>query len=137
MHLSETDFRKESLDWVSLSTKEIEDKIIELRKAGTPPSQIGMILRDKWGIPSTKRVLNEKITEILEKHDLSPDLPEELRRLLEKARKIRKHLEEHPSDKKNRRNFQLLQSKIKRLAKYYKKKGTLDEDWSYRRYIYG
>lgn len=134
--MSSQEYKEGALEWVQLSPEEIEEKVVELRKAGTPPSQIGMILRDKMGVPSTKQVLDKKILEILEDHDLTPDIPEDLRSLLDKARRVRKHLEEHPSDRENRRNFQLLQSKIKRLAKYYKRVGELKESWSYRRYVY-
>lgn len=130
------EYSEEVPDWIQLSSDEIKEKIVELRKAGTPPSQIGMVLRDKEGIPSVKRVIGKKITEILEEQNLAPDIPEDLRSLLGKAKRIRKHLEEHPSDRENRRNFQILQSKIKRLARYYKKEEELSRDWSYRKFVY-
>lgn len=128
--------KEDAPDWIQLSPEEIEDKVLELRRKGFAPSQIGMVLRDKWGVPSTKEVLGKKITEILEEHDMKPAIPEDLQSLLDKARKVRKHLEQHPNDTENRRNFQLLQSKIKRLAKYYKKVDKLEEDWSSYQYIY-
>lgn len=128
--------KEDAPDWIKLSPEEIEEKILELRREGHAPSQIGMILRDKWGVPTTKKVLGKKIIEILEEHDMAPAIPEDLQSLLDKARKVRKHLEEHPSDTENRRNFQLLQSKIQRLAKYYKKAEKLNEDWSSYQYIF-
>lgn len=135
--LNNAELKEETYDWIQLDEEEIIEKIIELRKAGVPPSQIGMRLRDKWGIPSTRDVLDKKITEILRQNDLEPEIPEDLRSLLDKGRKVRRHLWDHPSDKQNRRNFQLLQSKIKRLVKYYKDSGKLEEDWDYRKYVYG
>ena len=44
---------------------------------------------------------------------------------------IRKHLEANKKDMPAKRGLQLTDSKIRRLAKYYKKKGVLDAKWRY------
>ncbi|HIQ50834.1 MAG TPA: 30S ribosomal protein S15, partial [Nautiliaceae bacterium] len=40
-------------------------------------------------------------------------------------------LENHPKDLHSKRGLQLIESKIKRLVKYYKRKKVLPENWKY------
>ncbi|MGB4363754.1 MAG: 30S ribosomal protein S15 [Methanothermobacter tenebrarum] len=118
-------------DWVEYSNEEIEELIIKLYKEGNPPSKIGIILRDQHGIPNVKSITGMKITEILEKHDIKLEYPEDLINLMKKAVNIREHLKEHPKDLHTRRGLQLVESKIRRLVKYYVRKGVLPEGWKY------
>ncbi|MFB6216382.1 MAG: 30S ribosomal protein S15, partial [Candidatus Aenigmatarchaeota archaeon] len=75
--------RKDTPDWVDLSEDEVEEKVVELAEEGKDPSQIGVILRDRYGIPTTKDVVDKSVTEILEENDAKGDIPEDLRNLLE------------------------------------------------------
>jgi small subunit ribosomal protein S15 len=50
---------------------------------------------------------------------------------MRKAVLIRKHLEENKQDMPGKRGLQLTESKINRLAKYYKETGKLDTAWKY------
>ena len=84
--------------WVRFSPEEIEGLIIELARKGYPPSMIGIILRDQYGIPLVKPILGKKLTKVLEEHGLAPPLPEDLLNLIKKAVNLRRHLEEHPKD---------------------------------------
>ncbi|MDI3483788.1 MAG: small subunit ribosomal protein [Methanobacteriaceae archaeon] len=118
-------------DWVEYSNEEIEELIIKLYKEGNPPSKIGIILRDQHGIPNVKSITGMKITEILEKHEIKLEYPEDLINLMKKAVNIREHLKEHPKDLHSRRGLQLVESKIRRLVKYYVRKGVLPEGWKY------
>lgn len=90
-----------------------------------------MILRDQYGIPLVKSVTGKKITKILEERGIKQDLPEDLLNLIKRALRIRKHLEEHPKDMSSRRGLQLVESKIHRLVKYYKRVGKLPQDFVY------
>ncbi len=119
--------------WVDMSEERIESKIVELADRGKSPSEIGMVLRDQHGIPDIKQVLGRKVTEILEENDMAPEVPEDLMNLLEKSVSIQEHLEEHPKDTSARRGLQRTESKIRRLADYYKKEGKLGSDWRYDR----
>ncbi len=123
--------RETDLSWVPLSKEEIVDLVVKLGKRGIPPSQIGMILRDEYGVPLVKRVVGKKITEILDEHGVAPPLPEDLLSLITKAYKIRKHLEVHRKDFHAKRGLILTESKIGRLVKYYKRVGKLPPDWRY------
>jgi small subunit ribosomal protein S15 len=117
--------------WLQYTPEEIESIIIELAKKGYPPSMIGVILRDQYGVPLTKAVLNAKVTEILRKYNLAPAIPEDLYNLMKKAVNLRRHLSEHPKDKHSLRGLISVESKIHRLVKYYKRVGRLPQDWKY------
>jgi small subunit ribosomal protein S15 len=60
-----------------------------------------------------------------------PPLPEDLIDLMKRATLVRKHLESHKRDKHSRRGLDLIESKIKRLIKYYKRKKLIAKDWKY------
>ena len=105
--------------------------IVKLAKDGNSQSKIGSILRDQYGIPTVKDVTGKKIGHFLKKNKLESDLPEDIQNLIRKAINLRKHLEQHKKDKHNRRGLQLIESKVRRLAKYYKREGRLPSDWRY------
>jgi len=48
-----------------------------------------------------------------------------------RALNLRKHLEKNKKDKHSRRGLTLIESKIRRLVKYYRKKGIFDPDFKY------
>ena len=50
-----------SVDWVTYSNEEIEELILKFSKEGKSASEIGVTLRDQYGIPSVKAVTGEKI----------------------------------------------------------------------------
>ncbi|NHW88543.1 MAG: 30S ribosomal protein S15 [Archaeoglobales archaeon] len=124
-------YRNSPPEWVEMSAEEIEKKIVELYNEGYEPSQIGMILRDRYGIPSIKQVTGKKLMDILIENGIKPKYPEDLKALIKKALKLRRHLEIHKKDLHNRRGLQLIEAKIWRLSNYYKEKGYLPSDWSY------
>lgn len=118
--------------WVRYTPTDVEELVISLYKKGYPPSMIGTILRDSYGIPLVKIVTGKKIMEILKEHGIQPEIPEDLYNLIKRAARVRRHLEEHPKDYHSKRGLQLIEAKIYRLAKYYKRKGVLPKDWKYR-----
>lgn len=117
--------------WVEYSPEEVEQLVVKLAKEGYSSAMIGLILRDQYGIPSVRDITGKKITKILAEHGLAPKIPEDLFNLLKKAVNLRKHLEVHRKDKHSRRGLELLESKIRRLAEYYIRKGKLPKDWKY------
>jgi len=121
---------REHPEW-SLKPEEIEELIVKMAEEGKPPATIGLILRDSYGVPDVKSALGKKITKILEEHDLLPEIPEDLSNLLDKRANLIKHLSENKKDLHNRRRLQLIEAKINRLIKYYKREGRLPEKWSY------
>ncbi len=117
--------------WVRYKSKELELLIIKLAKEGKTPSQIGIILRDIYGIPDEKLITKKNITKILEEKKILPELPEDLTALIKKAISIKKHMESNKKDEKARFGLLMTESKIKRLAKYYKRAGKLPSEWRY------
>ena len=60
-----------------------------------------------------------------------PPLPEDLQSLIKRLIMIKKHLEENKQDEVAKRGLGITESKIQRLAKYYKRTGRLPQDWKY------
>jgi small subunit ribosomal protein S15 len=123
--------RKNHPKWSSLNPREVESHIIELAKQGKSTSEIGMILRDQYAVPNIKIATGKNITKILKSNNLAPEIPEDLKNLIDTALKLRKHIEENNKDLKNKRNLQLTESKIRRLSKYYQSRKILPEKWKY------
>jgi len=117
--------------WINYKLKEIEKLVIKLSKAGKSASQIGMHLRDSYGIPSVKIATKKTISEILKENKLEKQIPEDLMALIKKSIYLRKHLENNKKDMASKRGLELTDSKIRRLAKYYIRKGRLPEEWKF------
>lgn len=117
--------------WVRVKPKEVEMLIAKLAKEGKTTSQIGIYLRDVYGVPDVKLITSKKITQILNEKKLSPKIPEDLYALIKRSIAIRKHLEENKKDQPAKRGLTLTESKILKLVKYYHKNGTLPKDWRY------
>ena len=60
---------------------------------------------------------------------LAPEIPEDLYHLIKKAVAIRKHLERNRKDKDSKFRLILVESRIHRLARYYKKTKKLAPVW--------
>jgi small subunit ribosomal protein S15 len=118
-------------EWVTQNPEEIEQKIVELAKQGLTSAMIGTVLRDTYGIPSSKLVIKQKITEVMRREKVYPDYPEDFRNLVRRALALRRHLDSHPKDLHSKYGLQKLESKIRRLQKYYKKKGLIPKDFRY------
>ncbi len=124
-------FRTEKPDWVDMSKDEIIEKVIELSREGHSQAMIGTILRDEYGVPDVKLVTGISIGKILQENGLAPQIPDDLMALMRKAVKLNNHLASHPKDLGNKRGLQLVEAKIRRLVKYYKRVGKLPQDWKY------
>ena len=117
--------------WLTYSPDEITTLIVKLAKEEMTPSQIGIRLRDEYNIPLVEPILGKSIVEVLAENELTPKLPEELERIISRARKIQAHLKAHKADRKNVRSLELLEAKVHRLSKYYKRVGVLPPTWKY------
>jgi len=121
-------------EWSDVDPEAIEERVVELAEQGHDPSEIGVALRDAGvtgtPVPNVKLATGKKITDILAEHDAEPELPEDFRSLLEKAVRLREHMEANPTDHSNRRALQNTESKVRRLADYYRG-DELDESFTY------
>jgi len=123
--------REKPPQWSALNPREVESRVIELSKGGKSTSEIGMILRDQYAVPDVKLATGKKISKILDENKIRPEIPEDLRNLMNTALQLKKHLDVNKKDFKNKRNLQLTESKIRRLIKYYQSQKRLPEDWKY------
>jgi len=122
---------KKNLDWVTVSSDELESTIVKMAKEGVGSSQIGQRLRDEHSVPLVKSVLSKTITEVLRENKMKPSMQEDLERLVRRAQHLQSHLKVHKGDRKNVRSLELVEAKVHRLAKYYKGKGTIPQNWKY------
>jgi len=120
-----------SAKWIGYKDKEVERLVIKLRKDGLESPNIGRTLRDQYGIPSVKSVTGKTITKILEENNLLMEMPEDLLNLLKKAVIVRDHLAKNKKDYTSKHGLELLESKIRRLTKYYIKTQKLPKGFKY------
>jgi small subunit ribosomal protein S15 len=118
-------------EWVDLTPERVEETIVRYVKEGKSSAEIGIILRDQYGVPSVKLATGKKVGDIIEKNGVAPKYSEDLFNLMKKATGLREHLSKNKKDIHNQRNLLLVEAKIKKLEKYYKKKGVLPKDWEY------
>ncbi|XP_050312971.1 40S ribosomal protein S13 [Anthonomus grandis grandis] len=124
-------YRRSVPTWLKVTPEEVKDHIMKLGKKGFTPSQIGVILRDSYGVAQVRFVSGNKILRLMKAMGLAPDLPEDLYYLIKKAVAIRKHLERNRKDKDSKFRLILVESRIHRLARYYKTKSVLAPNWKY------
>jgi small subunit ribosomal protein S15 len=118
-------------DWVEYSAQEVEELVVSLGKKGTGPAMIGQSLRDQYGIPSVKALTGKSVTQILVEGGMKIDYPHDLLALIERAMSVRRHLKGNASDTRSRTQLNGMESKIRRLVKYYTNEGKLPEGWRY------
>jgi ribosomal protein S15P/S13E len=82
-------------EWSKLKPKEIEKKVVELGKKGTPTEKIGLILRDEHGIPKAK-IFGKKIGQILKEAGIESN--SEYNNITKKTETLKKHLEKNKHD---------------------------------------
>lgn len=110
---------------------QVEDLICKFSKKGLTPSQIGVLLRDNHGVAQVGTVTGSKVLRILKGHGLAPEIPEDLYHLIKKAVSVRKHLERNRKDKDSKFRLILIESRIHRLTRYYKRAKKLPPTFKY------
>merc|ERR1711939_485956 len=113
------------------SADDVKGHIVKLANKGLTPSKIGVVLRDSRGIANVNSLAGNKILRILKAKGLAPKLPEDLYHLIKKAVAMRKHLERNRKDRDSKFRLILVESRIHRLARYYKTKRVLPPNWKY------
>ena len=117
--------------WCRYTPEEVEALVVKLGKEGHSLSKIGTILRDQYGIPLIKPILGKSISQILKEAGLALSFPEDLQMLLGKVKSLQVHLEKNKKDLSNKRALQIVEAKIHKLSRYYKRIGVLPPDWKY------
>ncbi len=126
---SKKPIRTEPPKWSNTNKDEIENTIQQLGMTGTSSSKIGMIMRDRYGVPDVTLVTGKKIGTILKEKDITTKVPEDIHNIIVNVLELNKHLIKNPKDVHNKRSLNNKISKIRRLEKYYRREGVLPADW--------
>jgi small subunit ribosomal protein S15 len=122
---------KRAPSWCKYQSEEVEALIVKLAKEGNSASRIGTILRDQYSVPLSKPITGKRVLKIMKENKLAPAFPEDLASLLKKAESLALHLEKNRTDLYNRRALQLIEAKIHKLSRFYKKEGIVTASWKY------
>ncbi len=122
---------KEKKTGGSVSVQEAEEIIVSLANAGHSPSKIGLILRDEHGVKDFNELAGKGIRGVLVENKLSGDMPEDMLNLIRRSVQLNKHLSKNKKDFSAKRGYELTVSKIRRLTRYYSKKGKIPAGWRY------
>ena len=117
--------------WVKMKKAEIEKLVVDLAKERKSSAVIGQFLRDTYGIPDAKILLGKSIVKVMKENKIYPSLPEDLMSLLKKSVILREHIGRHKGDQSSKKGLENLESKIRRLGKYYSREGVIPSDWKY------
>nr|XP_045016847.1 40S ribosomal protein S13-like [Jaculus jaculus] len=115
--------------WLKLTLDDMKEQIYKLAKKGLTPSHVGVTLRVSHGVAQVRFVTSDEILRILKSKGLAPALPEDLYHPIKKAVAVRKRLERNRKDKDAKFRLILIESRIHRLAPYYKTKRVLPSNW--------
>ncbi|MEM4605688.1 MAG: 30S ribosomal protein S15 [Candidatus Pacearchaeota archaeon] len=106
-------------EWVKINEEELKKLLKDLAEKH-PPSVIGKILRDQYGIPSTKIVFGKPLSFYLKEMNLWRK--EELENAKKKLEKMEQHMKKNPQDKKTKHKIQKALGKINSLKRYFNEK---------------
>jgi len=120
-----------SPSWVQQSPEEIKELVVKLAGEGMATAKIGLVLRDQYAVPNVHLAVGISIREILAEKNIKFELPEDLQGLMKRAVQLSGHVKANPKDLHNLRGRHLIESKIRRLVKYYKREGVIPENWQY------
>jgi len=114
-----------------MDAKEIEDLVAKLGTEGKGSAMVGLILRDQYAIPSVRVMTGKTIGQIFKERKIVTRLPEDLQNLMKRAVSLNEHVKRNPKDNHNKRGLANIESKIRRLVKYYGREGMIPDGWKY------
>jgi small subunit ribosomal protein S15 len=123
---------KKTPSWCKYTAEEVEELVLKLAREGNSASFIGVLLRDKYGVPLVRSITGKTVKQILQSGQQAAPLPEDLSSLVKKAVDLQAHLDKNKKDYVNKRSLAMVESKIHRLVKYYRGRGQLKADWQYK-----
>ena len=101
--------------WVKMKEPELKKIIVELSEKYAP-SQIGFILRDQYGIPTTK-IFGKKLKVYMQ--ELGIERNEDLENAEKKVEKMKEHLKKNITDRHAKHKLQHAQSRLNITKKYF------------------
>jgi small subunit ribosomal protein S15 len=82
-------------------------------------------------VPTSRAVTGKRLGTLLAEAGIKPEVPDDLQALLKRVVHLQRHLASHPNDLANRRGLTLMESRIRRLARYYRQRRRIPESWRY------
>ena len=119
--------------WSELDKGTVEELILKYANEGHSSAKIGTLLRDMHAVPDVRLVMGERISQTLSRNNLDSTYPEDMMNLMRKALSLIDHLSSNKKDLHNRRQLELCESRLRRLAKYYVGTGRISSTWTYKR----
>ena len=101
--------------WVKMKEPELKKIILELSEKHSP-SQIGFVLRDQYGIPTTK-IFGKKLKAYLE--ELKINRNEDLENAEKKVDSLKEHMKKNITDRNAKHKLQHAQSRLNITRKYF------------------
>ena len=101
--------------WVKMKEPELKKVILELSETHAP-SQIGLILRDQYGIPTTK-IFGKKLKAYMK--ELGIERNEDLENAEKKVEGLKEHLKDNITDRSAKHKLQHAQSRLNIIKKYF------------------
>ena len=114
-----------------IGKEEVEKLIVDYAKQGKSAAVIGEILKKEHGVPYIKHMLGKPLLKVLKEKGLANAIPYDLLDLMKKSVNMYEHLSKNKQDMNNKVRLQRVESKIRRLTKYYIKREVLPRDWRY------
>lgn len=121
----------ENPTWVQQTPEEVTDLVAKLAGEGMSMAKIGLVLRDQYAVPNVRLATGKSVKEICAEKGIKFELPEDLQSLMKRAVLLSGHVRGNPKDLHNMRGLRLIESKIRRLVKYYKREGVIPQNWTY------
>ena len=119
--------------WSESDKEAVEELILKYANEGHSSAKIGSLLRDMHAVPDVRLVMGERISQTLSRNNLDSTYPEDMMNLMRKALSLIDHLSSNRKDLHNRRQLELCESRLRRLAKYYVRTGRISSTWTYKR----
>tara|TARA_B100000900_G_scaffold179914_1_gene152488 strand:+ start:555 stop:1010 length:456 start_codon:yes stop_codon:yes gene_type:complete len=119
--------------WSESDKGTVEELIIKYANEGHSSAKIGTLLRDMHAVPDVRLVMGERISQTLSRNNLESKYPEDMMNLMRKALSLIDHLSNNKKDLHNRRQLELCESRLRRLARYYVGTGRIPSTWAYKR----
>ena len=115
-----------------LTPKCEQEVYVELpEEAGVAQDECGKLIHWLYGCRPATQAWEKHYSALLKKNGFAPEIPEDLYALIKKAVSVRKHLDRNRRDKDTKFRLILIESRIHRLARYYRKVRTLPPNWKY------
>ncbi|MBT7706683.1 hypothetical protein HN747_04510 [archaeon] len=108
--------------WVKMKEPELKKIIAELAEKHSP-SKVGMILRDQYGIPTT-RIFGKKLNAYLK--EVGVNVNPDLENAEKKVEGLKEHLKENITDRHAKHKLQHAQSRLNITRNYFARKNKAE-----------